>query len=340
MPTPEEQGIIENTLFNKLKALVFKGGLPLLTATPTYQGVQGEMALVDDKSSTRQICSYLNGTWRCADLTNIVGVYELLANKSTDTSLGTSDTLYPTQKAVKTYVDNALPNLSAYYVIHEFTANGTWVCPRGVTSILLDIVGGGGGGGGSQASDSSSGAGGGGGGGLKNQSVSVTALNFYTITVGSAGAASNTTGGNGGNGGNSTAFGFTGTGGGGGQGSAAAGISNATGGTAGDATAGAGGNGTTTNQQGSNGNTGTGGGTPGTGGAAFGGAGGGGGGGAGGVGGSHGGNGGTGTQAGASPTAVGHGGGGAGYQTSGGKAGAAGGQGMVIIKIPISQLVT
>jgi hypothetical protein len=34
--------------------------------------------------------------------------YELVANKSSGTSLGTSDTLYPTQNAVKTYVDNAI----------------------------------------------------------------------------------------------------------------------------------------------------------------------------------------------------------------------------------------
>lgn len=34
--------------------------------------------------------------------------YELLSNKSTTTTLGTSNTLYPTQNAVKTYVDNGL----------------------------------------------------------------------------------------------------------------------------------------------------------------------------------------------------------------------------------------
>lgn len=39
-------------------------------------------------------------------LTSDLGVYELLSNKSTNTSLGTSNTLYPTQLAVKTYVDN------------------------------------------------------------------------------------------------------------------------------------------------------------------------------------------------------------------------------------------
>lgn len=36
---------------------------------------------------------------------------EDVANKSTNTSLGTSDTLYPSQKAVKDYVDNHTPNL-------------------------------------------------------------------------------------------------------------------------------------------------------------------------------------------------------------------------------------
>jgi len=39
-------------------------------------------------------------------LTSDLTVHELLSNKSTNTSLGTSNTLYPTQLAVKTYVDN------------------------------------------------------------------------------------------------------------------------------------------------------------------------------------------------------------------------------------------
>jgi nitrogen fixation protein len=38
---------------------------------------------------------------------------ENVANKSTNTSLGTSDTLYPTQNAVKTYADNLLGNANA-----------------------------------------------------------------------------------------------------------------------------------------------------------------------------------------------------------------------------------
>ena len=42
------------------------------------------------------------------DLQNALDLKENLANKSTSTSLGTSDTLYPSQKAVKTYVDNSI----------------------------------------------------------------------------------------------------------------------------------------------------------------------------------------------------------------------------------------
>lgn len=41
-------------------------------------------------------------------LVSALAAAELLTNKSTSTSLGSSDTLYPTQKAVKTYTDNAI----------------------------------------------------------------------------------------------------------------------------------------------------------------------------------------------------------------------------------------
>jgi hypothetical protein len=49
-----------------------------------------------------------------------IGSYELLSNKSTSTTLGTSNTLYPSQLAVKTYVDNAVsgsaPALTQYRI--------------------------------------------------------------------------------------------------------------------------------------------------------------------------------------------------------------------------------
>jgi hypothetical protein len=50
--------------------------------------------------------TFQNATGTIA-LTSDLTVHELLSNKSTNTSLGTSNTLYPTQLAVKTYVDNA-----------------------------------------------------------------------------------------------------------------------------------------------------------------------------------------------------------------------------------------
>lgn len=62
--TPGEQGWIEQTNFKILQALQFKGGLPVLAATPTYTGLQGELVETDN-GTTRQICCYMNGTWRC-----------------------------------------------------------------------------------------------------------------------------------------------------------------------------------------------------------------------------------------------------------------------------------
>ena len=58
-------------------------------------------ALIDTPGSTQ-------ANWAIQE-NNIGYVPENSANKSTETALGTSDTLYPTQKAVKTYVDSAAP---------------------------------------------------------------------------------------------------------------------------------------------------------------------------------------------------------------------------------------
>lgn len=45
------------------------------------------------------------------DMVQDISGKEDVANKSTNTSLGTSNTLYPSQNAVKTYVDTADTNL-------------------------------------------------------------------------------------------------------------------------------------------------------------------------------------------------------------------------------------
>jgi hypothetical protein len=51
------------------------------------------------------------------------GIYESLSNKSTSTSLGTSNTLYPTQNAVKTYVDGKKQKIIFYN-------RSTWTFPN------------------------------------------------------------------------------------------------------------------------------------------------------------------------------------------------------------------
>lgn len=49
--------------------------------------------------------------------------YELLSNKSTTTTLGSSDTLYPTQNAVKTYVDGMVAGLLDYRGGYDASVN-------------------------------------------------------------------------------------------------------------------------------------------------------------------------------------------------------------------------
>ena len=55
---------------------------------------------------------------------------ENAANKSTSTSLGTSDTLYPTQNAVKTYADNLVSGLLDYRGAYNASVN-TWPASGG-----------------------------------------------------------------------------------------------------------------------------------------------------------------------------------------------------------------
>lgn len=62
-----------------------------------------------------------------SDITSQVGDADSVdgADLSTDTSLGTSDTLVPSQNAVKTYVDNNAGGGGADYVNYEITYNST-----------------------------------------------------------------------------------------------------------------------------------------------------------------------------------------------------------------------
>lgn len=57
-------------------------------------------------AGTEEIAIVQGGDTKRVAVSEFDGIYESLSNKSTSTSLGTSDTLYPTQNAVKTYVDD------------------------------------------------------------------------------------------------------------------------------------------------------------------------------------------------------------------------------------------
>lgn len=213
------------------------------------------------------------------------------------------------------------------YQEYFFTSTGTWIAPRGVTSVLVDIVGGGGGGGASTSGQSPGGGGGGGGAGGLNVSSVVTPLTLYTVTIGVGGVAGATNGGNGGTGGTSSFNGISKTGGNGGTGGTTV---FGAGGTAADSTAGAGGAGGAVSTDGSNGTAGTAGGSGGTGSGHVSTTGGGGGGGASGIGT----NGGGGSGASGTATLGAGGGGGSGA----GVAGIVGATGCVIIKVPLNQL--
>jgi hypothetical protein len=69
----------------------------------------------------------------------------------------------------------------------QFTANGTWTCPEGVTEVLLIGCGGGGGGGGCGGGGLGGGQGGG-GAPLGVRRATVVPTTVYTVTIGAGGA--------------------------------------------------------------------------------------------------------------------------------------------------------
>lgn len=77
----------------------------------------------------------------------------------------------------------------------DFTANGTWTAPSGVTRVIVELWGAGGGGGGCQGFACLGDGNGGGGGAYSRSILVVTPGATYSITVGAGGT------GNGGNGG-------------------------------------------------------------------------------------------------------------------------------------------
>ena len=108
---------------------------------------------------------------------------------STDgTFAADSDAKVPTEKAVKTYVDNAVSTQERIEYVYEST---TWLIPDGITEITLDGSGAGGGGGNASSGGGTGGSGGGGGEYLDSQVVDVTGLKYIDITIGNGGTAGN-----------------------------------------------------------------------------------------------------------------------------------------------------
>lgn len=68
---------------------------------------------------------------------------ENVSNKSTNTSLGTSDTLYPTQNAVKTYTDNILGNANAlvYKGVIDCSANPNYPAADAGWMYIVSVAG-------------------------------------------------------------------------------------------------------------------------------------------------------------------------------------------------------
>ena len=131
---------------------------------------------------------------------------EDVANKSTTTTLGTSNTLYPTQNAVKTYVDNNVAPFSSGGVlgtIHYYTSDDTWTKPAGLKYIIVEVQAGGGGGGGCASSSSGQSAVGkpGGAGGYSRKKYtagSLSSTEVITVGAGGGGGVGNASGSNGG----------------------------------------------------------------------------------------------------------------------------------------------
>lgn len=117
---------------------ILKGDLWSISADGTMGGIAVTVgdtvrALVDAPAQTASNWAIIQN--------NIIYVPENVTNKSTDANLGSSDVLYPTQKAVKDYVTaNALTNASTRYSVNAQTGTTYTVVAGDVTPTGRVIV--------------------------------------------------------------------------------------------------------------------------------------------------------------------------------------------------------
>ena len=93
-----------------------------------------------------QVLTYESSTqlWKNKTIATALGYTpENVSNKSTNTSLGTSDTLYPTQNAVKTYADNILGNANAlvYKGVIDCSANPNYPAADAGWMYIVSVAG-------------------------------------------------------------------------------------------------------------------------------------------------------------------------------------------------------
>ncbi len=114
---------------------------PTQKAVKTYVDSQiASATIVDADASTKgkiQLAGDLGGTAASPTVPALANK-ENLSNKSTSTSLGTSDTYYPTQKAVKTYVDNATQGVALQATVagKEDVSNKSNLSTLGISTSL------------------------------------------------------------------------------------------------------------------------------------------------------------------------------------------------------------
>ena len=150
-----------------------------------------------------QIGSYIN--FRLWDGVSTSSYITKSGNKTLNTGkwMHVCATYNSTTKKMKTYIDsvididssvpygyNLVNHLGNVYVggrppVSYTSGAGTWVCPQGVTSVIVECWGAGGGGGGGN----NQGAGGGGGGGYAKNTITVTPGTTYYWSAGAGGVA-------------------------------------------------------------------------------------------------------------------------------------------------------
>lgn len=120
------QGPAGDPATNLVTSVAGKQGVVILTKNDV------ELANVDNTSDANKPISTATQTALDLKQDSIGYTTENVANKSTSTTLGTSDTLYPSQKAVKTYIDNAVASATP--------ADATTVS-KGIVQLAGDLAG-------------------------------------------------------------------------------------------------------------------------------------------------------------------------------------------------------